>query len=172
MQAPAAADQPVDPPEEPPRFEAIFDAEAERLFRALYLMTGNRHEAEEVMQDAFIAVWERWDRVGAMASPTGYLYRTAMNRFRSRYRRASRAARRAVGLAEGRDEFALVDERDRVARALAELPPRQRAALVLTELLGYGSEAAAEVMGVAASTVRALATQGRESLRKTMEPDG
>ena len=171
MQAPATADQPVDSPAELPSFEAFFDAEAERLFRALYLMTGNRHEAEEVMQDAFIAVWERWDRVGAMASPAGYLYRTAMNRFRSQYRRATRAARRAVGLAEGRDEFAMVDERDRVARALAGLPPRQRAALVLTELLGYGSEPAGEVLGVAPSTVRALATQARDSLRQTMDPD-
>ena len=63
----------------------------------MYLVTGNAQEAEEMMQDAFGAVWERWDRVSVMDEPTGYLYRTAMNRFRSRLRRASRAARRAIG---------------------------------------------------------------------------
>jgi len=88
---------------QPATFEAFFDAERARLLRALYLLTGNRDEAEEVLQDAFIAVWERWDRVGAMDDPTGYLFRTALNRHRSGVRRAARAARRAVGLAHGGD---------------------------------------------------------------------
>ncbi|HJY31569.1 MAG TPA: sigma factor, partial [Actinomycetota bacterium] len=87
----------------PVSFEAFFEAEHERLFRALYLVTGNAQEAEELMQDAFVAVWERWDRVSGMDDPTGYLFRTAMNRFRSRLRRASRAARRAVGPDPGGD---------------------------------------------------------------------
>jgi RNA polymerase sigma factor (sigma-70 family) len=171
VQAPATAGDTADVPEGPPSFESFFDAEGERLFRALYVLTGNRHEAEELMQDAFVAVWERWSRVSVMESPAGYLYRTALNRFRSRYRLTARATRRAVGLAEGRDEFAAVDERDRVARALGGLPPRQRAAIVLTELLGYGSEGAGELLGIAASTVRALTTQARETLRTSLEPD-
>lgn len=129
-----------EPPLRPASFEAFFEAEHERLFRALYLVTGNAQEAEELMQDAFVAVWERWDRVRAMDEPTGYLFRTAMNRFRSRLRRASRAARRAAGSDPGGDAFAAADERDAVARALARLPERQRSAIVLTELLGYGSE--------------------------------
>src|SRR5947199_2200430 len=87
----------------PVAFEGFFEDERRRLLRALYLLTGNREEAEEVLQESFIAVWERWDRVGAMDEPTGYLYRTALNRYRSRLRRAGRAARRAVGQADGRD---------------------------------------------------------------------
>ena len=75
-------------------FEAFFEAEQARLLRALYLVTGNVQEAEELMQDAFLAVWERWDRVRSMDDPTGYLFRTAMNRFRSRLRRAARSALR------------------------------------------------------------------------------
>src|SRR4030067_1072244 len=61
-------------------FEDFFRDEHARLLRALYLVTGNRQEAEEIMQDAFLAVWERWDRGGAVGEPTGYLYRTAMDR--------------------------------------------------------------------------------------------
>ena len=152
-------------------FEDLFRDEHARLLRALYLVTGNRQEAEEIMQDAFLAVWERWDRVGAMEEPTGYLYRTAMNRHRSALRRAARAARRVVGAAEGGDAFAQADERDAVARALGALPRRQRAAVVLTELLGYGSEEAGEILGVKAVTVRALASQGRAAMRTRLETD-
>src|SRR4029078_10527725 len=80
----------------PANFEAFFEAEHARLLRALYLVTGDPQEAEELMQDAFVAVWERWARVRSRDEPTGYLYRTAMNRFRSRLRRAARATRRAL----------------------------------------------------------------------------
>ena len=50
-------------------FEAFFRQESERVFRALWLVTGNPAEAEEITQDAFLASWERWDRVSAMDNP-------------------------------------------------------------------------------------------------------
>jgi DNA-directed RNA polymerase specialized sigma24 family protein len=46
---------------EPISFEAFFDAEARTLFRRRCAVTGNSAEAEEIMQDAFLALWERWD---------------------------------------------------------------------------------------------------------------
>ena len=153
-------------------FEDFFEAERGRLLRALYLLTGNREEAEEVLQDAFVAVWERWDRVQTMDDPTGYLYRTALNRHRSALRRAARAARRAVGQAEGGDLFAQADERDALARALAKLSPRRREAIVLTELLGYDSPGAARVMGITDTTVRRLTQQARERLRDDLGDPG
>ncbi len=131
-------------------------------------MTGNEQEAEELMQDAFLAVWERWDRVRTMESPTGYLYRAAMNAFRSRLRRAKLLTKRLVGRVP-EDEFARADERDAVARALGALPPRQRAAIVLTELLGYSSEEAGDALGVRAVTVRSLASQARAVLKRNLE---
>lgn len=71
----------------------FFEVEHERLLRALFVVTGSAEEADELMQEAFVAVWERWDRVGTMRDPTGYLYRTAISRFRSRLRAARTAAR-------------------------------------------------------------------------------
>ena len=62
------------------------------------------------MQDAFLKVWERWDRVGRMDDPVGYLYRTAMNLFRKRYRRAMLAVRRTVGLTPANDDFSEADD--------------------------------------------------------------
>ncbi|HET7235038.1 MAG TPA: sigma-70 family RNA polymerase sigma factor [Actinomycetota bacterium] len=152
-------------PAPPASFEEFFQAEHAHLLRALYLVTGNVQESEELMQDAFLALWERWDRVAAMDDPAGYLYRTAMNRFRSRLRRAARAARKVVGATEGGDAFATADERDALARALGRLPERQRAAIVLTELLGYGSGEAGRILGVKDVTVRSLASQARSALR-------
>ena len=152
-------------------FEAFYDGESRLLFRRLWLVTGNRAEAEELMQDAFLRVWERWDRVGRMDDPVGYLYRTAMNLFRKRYRRAMLAIRRSVGMAPAADDFADADDRQTVRRVLATLPPRQRAALVLTEMLGLTAEEAGETLGVKASTVRSLSRQGRESFRRVMGVD-
>jgi RNA polymerase sigma factor (sigma-70 family) len=150
-------------------FEAFFRAEQPRLLRAMFVVTVSEQEAEELMQEAFLAVWERWDKVRLMDDPTGYLYRTAMNRFRSRWRRATRAARRSLRPAEARDAFADVDERDAVGRALRATTPRQRAALVLTEYLGFSSEEAGRILGVKDVTVRALASQGRGAMKAHLE---
>src|SRR5262245_4014410 len=66
----AFLDRGAPPGSEPMTFDDFFAAERTRLFGALAVMSGNRAEAEEVMQEAFLRVWERWDRVAAMDSPT------------------------------------------------------------------------------------------------------
>jgi len=151
---------------EPLSFEAFFDAEARTLFRRLCAVTGNAAEAEEIMQDAFLALWERWDRIGSIQDPTAYLYRTAMNAFRKRSRRAALAVRRALSLAPDPAPFSEIDEQQDVVAALAELSPRQRAALVLTDVLDYTSEEAGRALGVSAGTVRGLASRARDNLRR------
>lgn len=80
-------------------FEDLVQAESAHLFGALCLLAGDRFEAEDVMQEAFLKVWERWDRVADMEDPPGYLYRTALNLHRKRMRRAALATRRAIHLA-------------------------------------------------------------------------
>lgn len=149
-------------------FESFYEQERDPLFGALCLITGDRHEAEEIAQDAFIAVWERWERVREMESPAGYLYRTALNGFRKRRRRAGLAVRRAVGLVPADDSFGAAETRHMIRTALASLSRRQRAAVVMTELLGFTSEEAATAMGIRAATVRVLASQGRTALARAM----
>lgn len=146
-------------------FEAFFEAERVRLLGALIVMTGNRAEAEELLQDAFLKVWERWDRVAAMENPTGYLYRTALNLYRRRLRRASVAMRRAFSFMPDSDELAGVEVRDEAVRLLGKLTPRERAAIVITAYLGYSSEEAAQLMGINANTVRVLTGRARAALR-------
>jgi RNA polymerase sigma-70 factor (ECF subfamily) len=154
---------------EPVGFESFFEEQRSKVFGAMSLVTGNRQEAEEITQDAFLRLLERWDRVAQLEDLTGFLFKTAMNVFRNRARRASLAARRTLGVADRADDLAAVEDRDEVIRVMRPLTPHQRAALVLTGYLGYSSEDAAQILGVRASTVRALATKGRATARAMVE---
>lgn len=146
----------------PSTFEQLFTEERDRLFSALWLITRDRHEAEEVAQDAFVRVWERWERHGAPDDPAAYL--SAMNVLRNRRRRAAVALRHAFAKPESRDELDAVEARDVVTRALGALTPSRRAALVLTDLLELPSDEAAKALGIRPSTVRVLAARGRATL--------
>jgi len=152
-------------------FEEFFEAERGRLFRALLLITHDSAEAEDLMQEAFVRVWERWDRVGTLDDPVGYLFKTALNLRRSALRRAMTAAARSMRPPAERDLIQGVLERDEAMRSLASLTERQRAAIVVTELLGYSSQEAGAILGVRPGTVRMLASQGRAGLREQKEAE-
>jgi RNA polymerase sigma-70 factor (ECF subfamily) len=168
---PRLADRRDGQPHEPASFEAFFERLHGDLFAALWLITRNRHEAEELAQDAFLRLWERWDRVAAMDDPEGYLYRTAMNAFRSRSRRASLALRHIARPRPVDDAFAGVERREMLVQALASLTPRERAAVVLTDVLGYSSEEAGRWLRIKPVTVRVLASRGRGRLRQEVTDD-
>ncbi|HCO01982.1 MAG TPA: hypothetical protein DIT48_01210 [Actinobacteria bacterium] len=78
------------------------------------------------------------------------------------------ALRRAARLLPLDDELAAVESREAVVRALAPLTPRQRAAVVLMDVLGQTSEEAGRSLGISASTVRVLAARGRAVLKEKM----
>ena len=150
-------------------FEDFFEAERERLFRALLLITHDSAEAEDLMQEAFVRVWERWDRVGRLDDPVGYLFKTALNLRRSALRRTMTAAARSIRPPAERDPIESVIDRDDAMRSLASLTTRQRAAIVVTELLGYSSEEAGGILGIRPGTVRMLTSQARAALRERRE---
>jgi RNA polymerase sigma-70 factor (ECF subfamily) len=152
-------------------FDGFFDANRDRLARALWLVARDRHEAEEVAQEAFVRLWERWDRVSRLEDPQAYLYRTALNLYRNRRRRAVLALRRLVRAVPPADPTDAIDERDAIVRALGRLTPRQRSALVLTDLVEMTSEEAARALGVRPSTVRVLAARARAALREQIGGD-
>lgn len=153
-------------------FDDFFEQESETLFRRMWLVTRDRTEAEEVMQDAFIAILERWDRVSGMDDPVGYLYRTAFNVWNKRSRKAARAVRGLLAPSPP-DDFAAAEARTMIDAALAGLAPRQRAALVLTDLLGYTSQEAGAILGIRAVTARVHASQARAAIRRDLgDADG
>ena len=169
IEDPATMRDQIEPPAEVTAwsFEELFEAERTRLFGALCLLTGNRHEAEDLLQDAFVRVYERWDQVGSLDDPTGYLYRTAMNGFRSRYRRSVLALRRQLPPRERRDEIAAAERHADIVASLVHLTNRQRAALVLIDFLELTSEEAGALMNMSAGAVRTQASRARTQLRRT-----
>lgn len=148
-----------------PTFDEFFATESEDLFRRLWLVTRDRHEAEEVMQDAFLSMFERWDRIDTVEDPKAYLYRTAFNAWK---RRSRRAARMVKGLLSpsSHDEVDAADARTVIGEALSRLTTRQRAAVVLTELIGFSSEEAGEILGIRPVTARVLTSQARAAMRE------
>lgn len=155
----------------PVSFDGFFERERDPLYRALWLVTRNRFEAEDLTQEAFVRLLERWDRVSVMDDPRAYLFRTAMNAFRTSYGRALLAAKRTMKVLPADDTITGIDERDAAVRALARLSPRQRAAVVLTDMLGFGSEEAARMLGIRASTLRMHASRAHAALKETMSRD-
>ena len=71
------------------RFDEFVEDEHDRLYKALYFVTGSREDAEDIAQEAFLKLWERWDDIDRIEDPTGYLFRVALNGFRMRRRRAA-----------------------------------------------------------------------------------
>jgi RNA polymerase sigma-70 factor (ECF subfamily) len=149
-------------------FEEFFLAEHGRLFQALYLLTGDLQEADDLAQEALLRAYERWDRVSSMDSPAGYVYRTALNLHRSRLRALVVRARRVFAAVPADDFSGGVAMSHDVQRALAQLPRRQQEALILIEWLGLGSEEAGRVLGIDASSVRGRLHRGRTSLRELL----
>src|SRR6266516_7243841 len=113
------------------RFDTFIEEEHERLYKALYFVTGSREDAEDLAQEAFMKLWERWDTIDQIEDPTGYLFRVALNGFRMRRRRALTAIRKLAPVTEASDGFLEAEMREDVRQLLMRLTPRQRAALVL-----------------------------------------
>ena len=151
-----------------PSFEAFYLENHRDVYAAMWLVTRNRHEAEEIAQEAFLRVLERWDRVSSLEDPIGYVFRTATNVWRSRGRRAAVALRRVMRTAPAPDELEFAESRADVIHALSALTPRQRAALVLVDLVGLTSEQAGKALGIRAATVRVQAARARAALREGM----
>lgn len=147
-------------------FEEFFEEQYVSVTRALVLLVGDGLEAEELAEEAFARAWGRWDLVREMASPAGYVYRTALNLNRNRLRHLARELRPHKRREPGPDLAADVATRDEVRRALAALPAPQREAVVLVEWLGLGSEEAGEILGIRPGSVRARVHRARATLRE------
>jgi len=154
----------------PDTFETFFEHQYTNLLRAMYLVTGNRHEAEEITQDAFVRALERWDRVRHADNRAGYLYRIAVHLYRSKLRRVARGGRQTARPNREADPFEAADYRGAVGRALTTLSEGQREALVLVEWLDMTDEEAGRILGISPVTVRVRRHRARAKLRPLLEP--
>lgn len=136
-----------------------------------YLLSGDRHQAEDLAQEAFIRAAGRFRHLRSPDAFGPYLRRTVVNLF-LRHHRRRRMEREllARGLAGSPSSVTMpnVELQDELWRALGALPDRQRAALVLRYFEDLTESATAEAMGCSVKAVKALAGRGLRTLRRSM----
>jgi RNA polymerase sigma factor (sigma-70 family) len=147
-------------------FETFFRAHYASVVRALVVVSGGEAEAEDLAQEAFARVLERWEHVRAMESPVGYVYRTAFNVNRNRLRHLARPLRHQVAPVPENDPASEVEMRSELRRFLARLPVSQREALVLVEWLGLDADEAGRVLGIEATSVRGRIHRARQTINE------
>jgi RNA polymerase sigma-70 factor (sigma-E family) len=156
---------------QPQRAEAHFaqfvESSTDSLLGTAYLLTRDRLAAEELVQDSLVALYPKWPRVQQADSPLAYVRRSLVNRFLSQRRRSvTELPIGRVPETAGRFDFAgELADRDQLRHALASLPVRQRAAVVLRYFHDYSDQQCAEALDCRIGTVRSLISRALASLR-------
>lgn len=150
-----------------PAFDDFVAARGQALLRYAYLVAGDGHTAEDLVQSALAKAYGRWSRVQATGHPEAYVKRMVLNEHLSwrRRRASSEVVAAALPASVAADAHAATDERDVVWRLLAGLPRRQRVVLVLRFYEDLPDDAIAAELGCAPGTVRSLASRGLAALR-------
>jgi RNA polymerase sigma-70 factor (sigma-E family) len=170
----------MDAPEEPD-FDSYVRASGPRLKRLAFLLTGDLHTAEDLLQSAYAKVLPRWRHVGRYDNPDAYLRRVMVSIRTSWWRRLrdrevlagelpDRLDGQGVGSAPGRDLAVDEGELDRVLRALQTLPRRQQVAVVLRHYCDLSEVETAAVMGISVGGVKSQTSKGLAALRITLTP--
>jgi len=151
----------------------LYESHALALIRLAYLMLGDRHAAEDVVQDAFSALYRAWHRLSDHANLPAYVRASVVNGCRSVHRRARRAP---VPLAEpdaaSAESEALAGEEQRATvAAVNKLPPRQREAIVLRFYAGLPEQEVAQAMGISRGTVKSTTARGLAALGRILREE-
>jgi RNA polymerase sigma-70 factor (sigma-E family) len=146
----------------------LYQAHALSLARLALLMLGDSAAAQDVVQDAFLGLYARWDKLDDVGAAPAYLRASVLNGCRTALRQRSRVPFQTAGELLESAEAALIhtEEQRAVLAAVRRLPARQREALVLRYYLDMTEDQAAAAMGVSRGTVksatsRAVAAVGR-----------
>ncbi len=154
--------------------EALFRADYRRLVGLARLLVDDTEQAEEVVQEAFIALHRNWHRLRDPGAAASWLRAAVVNGSRGRLRRRATARRhlRSVepSLAQGPDDRAVLsDEHRAVAVALRTLPERQRACLALRFYDDLTETQIAEALGISAGSVKTHVHRGMAALAAALE---
>lgn len=147
-------------------FETFYAAEFQRVYKAVYLTSGSREIAHDVTQEAFKRAFVRWRRLADKPWAGGWVMTTALNVLRKE---------RSRPVTDQLDPDLLPAMSDHSNRAVVDtlrgLPQRQRAAALLYYVADMPVHEVAQVMEVAEGTVKALLSQARKNLRRSVGQD-
>ncbi len=161
-------------------FAILVRRHTDRFFAASFRMTGNRTEAEDLVQDAFLKIWNKPDlwKEDKGAKFTTWFYRILVNQNIDRLRRTQKISSDdsilpfvADGTAGPEEQAAMNEEQVRMERALNILPERQKTALTLCFYEGLSNAEAADAMGVKIKALESLLMRAKAGLREYLTQD-
>ncbi|MBO8184161.1 SigE family RNA polymerase sigma factor [Streptomyces sp. DW4-2] len=154
-------------------FHAFFERCHAELARLAHLLLGDSDEADDLAADAFVVIWNQWDRVRTAEHPLAYARGVVTNLARSHVRSRVRERRRIALFwtrhqepADGPDVPAVLDVRE----ALARLPFRRRACVVLRHAFDVSERETARVLGISTGTVKSQTSRGMAELARLLTP--
>jgi len=154
-------------------FDQFMSATWASLFRTAYLLTGDYQLAEDLLQTAFAKVFLSWSKISAMAQPVSYTRKIVANEAMSWWRRRSSSEVPTPELSVDRE----AGHEDRVTQAsvvraaLASLPTRQRAVMVLRYYEDLSEAEIADTLNMSTGSVKASAAAARASLARRLGAD-
>lgn len=153
-------------------FREFAAARASQLFRIAYLVCGDWHEAQDLVQTTLAKLFVAWHRMQRTQSPDAYARKVLLNAYLSQ-RRLKRATETPVA-DPAEPTAARADDADlrlTLVAALRKLPPRSRAVVVLRYIDDHSIEATAEALGISPAAVKSLNTRGLAQLRDLLGTD-
>ncbi|MCW2797774.1 SigE family RNA polymerase sigma factor [Nocardioides sp.] len=153
-------------------FDDFYSASFQKITGQVYAMIGDRDEAQEVVQEAFVRAWAHRRKLDRAEHPEAWVRTTAYRLAVSRWRRTTRGRRpadRALGAAT--ETAAPSETHVALVAALKQLPESQRQALVLHHIADMPVHAVAREVGVPEGTIKARLSRGRAALAALLSDD-
>ncbi len=151
---------------------ALYRAHALGLIRLAYVMLGDRAAAEDVVQDAFFGLYQRWERLSCSEKALPYVRSSVLNGCRSVLRRKlarETGSQDLLSVISAETAALAVEERREVMRLLRRLPDRQREVLVLRFYLELSDAEIARDMGIRQGTVRSTAHRALAAIGRALK---
>jgi len=158
--------EPVPSGPAPATFEEFYLAERASAVRLAWLLVHDASACDDIVQDAFSAVFHRFDSIDR---PAAYLRIAVVNRVREIHRRSDREERRLRLVTAASNTITSDSARGELADSIAKLPYRQRAVLVMRYWADMPEADIAASLGVRPATVRTLARRALAALRQEVE---
>lgn len=151
-----------------PTFEEFVASRGRDLWRSAWLLTGDAHKAEDLVQAALLKCWRRWPAISQDGSVEAYVRRAMVTTYSDWWRRKWRSELPTEALPEGPGAATyLIEERQDTLVALAGLPRGQRAVLVLRFYDDLTEAQTADVLGVTVGTVKSQTSRALKALRSS-----
>ena len=166
-------------------FRVLVERHSRSVFRLAYRMTGNEHDAEEVVQETFLRAYRRLHKFESRSSFSTWLYRIATNCALDLMRARQRHGEHQAAPGEGQEEAMLAlpatdpapdrlafskEVQEKVAAALAQLSPMERAAFVLRHFEGMSIEEISRALDRGTDAAKNCVFRAVHKLRRALEP--